>query len=299
MATEDTRPPGAMTVSVEDNGDPAARSSGAGGRVGLVDDLGQDESILVDPQAPVVDPAAEAPAVTTEEPAAVTDDKPAAEGDDAPLGDFDPANPDVVTKYDKAFFTDAGEMNFDRFTSEFDGNAKDGHPGKLNEGTYAYIAEKFGLPKDRVDDICEGLQAKREKITAAFFEPIGGKPTWDKAIAWGSEKYTDAQKASLNAALKKGGQDALDARDLLITRFKGANPETPAAGTKVPQGRPRVTPRTVTERTGVSAPATEGFATPEEGQKALVAARNLKGAARDAAFTEWNRKDAVSAYNKR
>jgi hypothetical protein len=164
------------------------------------------------------------------------------------LPDFDAAKPEVLSAYDSRFYNDAGELDRDALTAEWNANAKPGEDGQLvgelNEGTYAYLQHRLGLPKDTVKEIEAALSSRNANagdalVTASF----GSKDNYQEALKWAREGgYDKAGQKRYNAALKRGGQDAQDALDALAARYVRATGKAPLAPaqskTNLPAGRP-------------------------------------------------------------
>lgn len=164
---------------------------------------------------------------------------------DAPedLGEYKADDPEVAGKFDARYFTEEGKLNKDALTAEFWANAKEGVPGSLNEGTYAYLEHRLGISKDLVQDIEAGLVAKHQQASAGLaarvHEVAGGADAYNAAIKWASEGgYTEEQGARLNRLIQTQADGWEDAVEALISRHQKAVPQA-APDRKVPPGPPQ------------------------------------------------------------
>lgn len=157
------------------------------------------------------------------------------------LGEYKPQDAEVTAKFDARYFNEEGKLNKEALAAEFWGNATKDSPGKLHEGTYAFLENRLGISKDVVNDIEAALVTQHQQaavgLTARVHEAAGGKDTYNAAIAWASAGgYTPEHGNRLNQLIQKmetGWEDAVEA---LVSRFRKANPEAPS--TKLPPGPP-------------------------------------------------------------
>ncbi len=157
------------------------------------------------------------------------------------LGAFDPNDADVATKFDEAYLTPENGPNLERLGAEW--NAK----GTLNDGTFEYLKDRFGLSKEQVNTIAAGQVALRDASLGRLHALAGNKETFDAAVAWGAKNYTPAQKAKFNATF--GGSDGeaqAEATEALMARYRRANPRL---ARQTPPRRPAGPQRNVTEST--------------------------------------------------
>lgn len=183
------------------------------------------------------------------------------------LGDFDPANAESVSKYETAFLTAEGGPNMEALMAEYGRNEEKGE-GQLNEGTYAFLQDRFGLTLDQIKDFEADRKARRDADALGFHnavtEAAGGSAVAD-LVAWGRTVYTPAQLKKYNADVQSGDPEvAAAAVALLKQRYDKANP--PRAGV-----RPR---RDVTANAGRKPTGVEPFKTQAEYRAANREARN-------------------------
>lgn len=192
------------------------------------------------------------------------------------LGEFDPEAPE---KFDAAYFTDAGELNFERLTAEFDKNAAKGTEG-LNEATYQYLENRLGLTKDAIKAVEAGQVALRAQETQQLYERAGGKERLEAAIAWGREGgYTEDQRARFTKAMASGDKALIaDTVDALMARFERSN----GKGQRLPAGKPRrpSSPERSATKGVASAPRQSGYATHAEYSAEFREARASKDPAK-------------------
>lgn len=163
-----------------------------------------------------------------EEPAAddKAEEEETAEGEGDDLGEFDPDNEEVVSKFDAKFTTEVEgggvEINSAAFSAEVDVDLKAGGTGALKPATYEYLKARFGVSKDYADSLIKGQLALRAQNEDAFYAKVGGAETYAKKLEWAKTGYTPAQKARFNAAVAAGGEEAADALDLLNAKYAAA-----------------------------------------------------------------------------
>lgn len=185
------------------------------------------------------------------------------------LGEYDPASDEVVSKFDAAYRKDDGSLNVERISKEWAANAaKNEGDGTLNEGTYAYLQDQLGIPKEYVKDIEAGLVARGAQMVNAMHERAGGKETFDAALEWGRKGgYTKAQRDRFNKVLASGDQEAInDAIDALVVRHGKAT------GRRTPQQRRPASPQRDVTRTAAQT-GVEGYPDYADYQKEFRAAR--------------------------
>lgn len=224
------------------------------------------------------------------------DESPDGGADTAPedLGDYLPDDPEVAAKFDERYFTDAGKLNTSSLEAEWFANAKDGKDHRLNEGTYKFLEQRLGISRELADGYGQGLMALQEKRDAEFYAGAGGKDRFDAAFAWatGQGGYTQAQKDRFNEAIKKGGAEAEDARDALMSRYSRANNKAQRDARRGPPGVPSVerrAPKDVTARAGRGGDGLQPFGSREEASKFF---REAKGD--DAKMAIWRKRLGVS-----
>lgn len=159
--------------------------------------------------------------------------------EDNPAGDlpeFDLASEETVKAYDAKYTMqdEAGDtvINLNAFNDELAANLKDGKTD-LNPGSRAYLKKVFGISDGMINNHLRNLEAQAESYDAS----IRSKFDYDGAIEWVKTGYSDAQKASYNAALKDyqktGDHSKLDEQlELLQLRFETANPAAKKGATK-------------------------------------------------------------------
>lgn len=179
------------------------------------------------------------------------------------LGEYKADDPEVAAKFDARYFTEAGHLDVDALSAEFWGNAAADAPGKLHEGTYAYLAARLGVSKEVVQDIEAGLVAKHAQTAGATAARVhgvaGGAGAFNAALKWGNEGgYTPEQRARFDKLVSTQGEGWEDAVEALVSRHQKANPP-PASASRVPPGPPqrRSTPARVAgqEPAGTKPPA--------------------------------------------
>lgn len=143
---------------------------------------------------------------------------------------------------------DSGQLNKDALTAEFDANEGKG----LNDDTYKFLAEKFGVSKEMAQDIEAGLISKRsEAVTQssqAMFDVAGGPDALAKALEWGKNGgYNEAEQKRFNDVTKGSDQDAQsDAVGSLMYRYNKSNPtkvDTTKPQRDITQGASQVSPQ--------------------------------------------------------
>lgn len=151
------------------------------------------------------------------------------EPSEAPVGELGEWNKDdaeLAKKFHKHYWNEEGtELNFSKFSEELEANLETG-VADINKGARAYLKDQLGVSDKFIDDHIKGQLALREQNDTKFYDIVGGKETYEKKLGWAKDGYTPEQKARFNAAIKKGGEDAQEALELLNTRFSKANPET-------------------------------------------------------------------------
>lgn len=156
-------------------------------------------------------------------------------GDGEDLGEFDPANAESVEKFEAAYLTETGGPNLQKLMGEFDKNEQAGGEGGLNEGTYKFLEDRFGLTRDEIKDIEAGQKAKRDAQTTSYNVAVdeagGGRDRVLKMVEWGKGGgYTAAQRARFSEAMKSGDPErAAEAVALLATRYEKATGDRPAS----------------------------------------------------------------------
>ena len=146
------------------------------------------------------------------------------------LGEYDPANEELKGKFQERFWTEEevdGKpqqvLNFAAITAELEANLKDGVEN-INKGTRAYLKDQLGISDRFIDEHIRGQLAIKQQAEGAFYDRVGGKEHYETMLDWGKGTYTAEQKRRFNAAMEKGGEDAADALDLLVSRYDKANP---------------------------------------------------------------------------
>lgn len=197
------------------------------------------------------------------------------------LPEYDPENAEVAEAYEKHFVK---EVN-GKPTLDIDGalgdevyrnSQKEGGKPVLNDGTYAWLQDTFGVSREDADRHIAGRIALAQQQEQAFYsnERVGGKDRWEAVLKWGSENYKPEQKAKFNAALKAGGEEALEAIELLNARadkggFKfvpGKEGEEKKELNKTPEAAKKLGLKT---RRPVSPEKTAGSSEPPRGGKAM------------------------------
>jgi hypothetical protein len=202
------------------------------------------------------------------------------EGEDtSDLGDYDPASEESVAAYDKRFTSgESGTLNMAALTQEWDANKGAG----LKDGTYAYLEDRFGIPKDVAKEVEQGLVAQRSMAQAAIGQAAGGVERLTEMIAWGGKGgYTKAQIDKFNAVMAGTDQDAkLTEIAALSDRF------SKATGKPHPGGRRKARPER--DATDVAKPSggVQGFRDYTEYSKARREARNANNGRGDQAAIE-------------
>jgi hypothetical protein len=189
------------------------------------------------------------------------------------LPDYDPDDAEAVDAYEAAFLQDDGSPNLDRLTAEWFKNANgDPSKGGLNEGTYSFLQERYGLTREQIKEFEAGQVARQTQAQTQLYERAGGKERLDAAVKWGAQGgYTPAQRQRFNAAMNSGDPEVVaDAVDALVARYERANPR--ARQPVRPQGRRPVSPQRDATRT--AAPQrVQGYASYAEYQAEARAAR--------------------------
>lgn len=210
------------------------------------------------------------------------------------LGEFDPED---TEKWDAQYRTEDGALNEEALSNEFWASAKDGGPGSLNEGTYAYL-ESLGVSKAMAKNVEAALvtQADGEKKAVAegdgaLFQlagdiagdPAKGADVLQAALDWGKGGgYTeDAQKKFNDAAKSKDPVARSEAVELLVNRYIRANPD--AAPKPAKQAKPRVPQRDATKGQGRTAGGGKPFKSRSEYREARNQAGDNQSARREVA----------------
>ncbi len=205
------------------------------------------------------------------------------------LGDYDPAN---SSKFDERYFSDAGgdegpTLNLAAFNAELAANlAADPENFDINKNTRGWLKDRLGISDQLINNHLAGLKAQQQVGQEAFYAhpDVGGKDAYEAKLAWGKENYTPDQKAKFNAALKAGGDAALEAVELLSARFtkaggKSASPveKTVSKVPSRPERRAASPSKDVTA--AASAPSSQGvepFASEADHRAALKASKSDK-----------------------
>lgn len=202
------------------------------------------------------------------------------------LPEFKADDKDVVDKYRSAYVNE-GRLDTDKLSSEFWSNKTDDSAGSLNEGTYAFLEDQFGLAKSDVKDIEQALVARREAAELALVERAGGADQLNAALEWArGGGYTESARDRFNKAVgSSDGEVRNEAIDLLIDRYTKANakPSSKLRPSKKPGGG-----------ADPNAPVpVKGYATREDWRKDFHAARDdpakLKKVHERLAASTWNR----------
>lgn len=200
------------------------------------------------------------------------DDGEGAEGSDdegGELEDLGEYSEDKVEEFDARYRGENGELRLDVLTKEWDANAAkaEGGVGALNEGTYKYIQDTYGLTKAQVQDIEAGQVAKRQVFYSEVSKIVGGGDKLAEMMAWGREAYSPQARKRFNEAYKSGDiERASEAVEALAARFNRAKGNAPR--------RQANAPRSATSNAGGGqTPTAGGFATREEWQEARKAAK--------------------------
>lgn len=191
--------------------------------------------MIIEQAAPTASVTAPAAAVV----ATVAPDKPAADSaalpvtlDTAPAADAPPVVPPVAdtapVEYDKT-----GDPGLD-YALNFVGKLGFGpeHPAMIaaNKGDFGLISAELATlgPKangyEAVLDLAKASFSKAEaaakendvKLGAVAAAAAGSAERWGQVRAWASSNATDAEKATVNAALAKGGVEAKMAIEYLV-----------------------------------------------------------------------------------
>lgn len=176
-----------------------------------------------------------------EKPAGQEGDQPTREGEEAPakpdeqgtlpaLPAFDPAKPEAVEAYDKAFLGNEGKgFNMAALSADWSKNVKldpktGDFDGGLSEDTYKWLETK-GIDRATAETIQAGQVAAIKLQRQEVFSLAGGQEKYQAAVAWAQAgSYTPEQRQQFNAALNAGGAQRSDAVDLLMNRYDKANP---------------------------------------------------------------------------
>ena len=248
---------------------------------------------------PTEEAAEETPAATLEpqesdaetlEPPVVT-----SEGD---LGEYKADDPEVVAKFEERFFTADNKVNLQALTTEFWSSAKEGKPGTLNEGTYAFLEARLGITKEAAKAIEKGLVADAQAENQKFLQRVGGRAKFQAALEWGRSNYTPEQVAAFNRAYQGADTFAKDnAVDALMARFGKANPGQAPGQRRGPPGAQR---RGAAPQRSVASSASPGGGgaaaqVPYATQEAYTQAWNGVITAEKAATTPQARREAVAA----
>lgn len=157
------------------------------------------------------------------------------EGAHEPLPEYDPQNEEVAAQYEARYIKD-GKLNQETISKEFwaafaKADAKDRKPfGHLPDGTYKFLEEVTGLDRQGINDVESALVAQAEaRANSQYTEVIdklpGGRSLYERALEWGRKGgYTKEQQERYNSARAKGGEDFSEAAELLVERYRRANP---------------------------------------------------------------------------
>lgn len=207
-----------------------------------------------------------------------------AAGEEAALPAFDPDNEEASAAWDNKYFPgDGTKLNMEAFGAELTGNMnKEGGKAELNPDSYKFLESRLGVTKEDVDRIIAGQVASAQLQDQALFDVTGGREGYVSMLEFAKDAYTEPQKEIYRAAMKVGGQQAMDQIDLLKARFQGAGNKLPSGATSAtasqrrtpPQRRPSSPAKSATDAsTATGAPAAGTvFATASEHQAALRAA---------------------------
>lgn len=191
-------------------------------------------------------------------------------GDDGePLEDLGEFSDETLEAYDTRYRGDNGELRLDILTREWDQNAAGNEQGagNLNEGTYQYLQETYGLSKAQVQDIERGQVAQRKLYFSEVAQAAGGNENLAAMVAWGKKAYSPAARKRFNEAYRSGDVErATEAVEALASRFNKANGKGPR--------RPVNPVRSATKNAGgPGGPSVQGFASRDDWMAARKDAR--------------------------
>jgi hypothetical protein len=187
------------------------------------------------------------------------------------LGEFDPNNAEVVGKFEDTYIENDGSLNEQRLSEEwFKNSGGDLSKGGLNESTYNFLQDRYGLSREQIKSIEEGQIARQRLALTTLHDRAGGKANYDAAVEWGRKGgYTAAQRQRFNAAINSGDPDAAaDAVEALMSRFSRAT----GRNVRIKGRRPATPVRDVTTE-GRPAGGNQGYATRADWQKEFREAR--------------------------
>jgi hypothetical protein len=153
------------------------------------------------------------------------------------LGEF---KAEEIEKWEKTYTKEGGLFDTERLSSEWWGNKKDpAAPGKLHEGTYAFL-ERKGFSREDVDAIGAALEEQAATIQDGLAERVGGSESLEAALQWGrAGGYSQDQIDRFNKAMDSRNLEIMqEAVDLLSMRYAKANP---APAKKEPAVKPKET----------------------------------------------------------
>lgn len=108
-----------------------------------------------------------------------------------------------------------------------------GTTGRLAEESYGELEQKFGLPRDVVDDYITGQIAKSEMAAGRVYEAVGGRAAYDEMLKGAFEaakagRIPEAQLEAYNRTLATNDVDAIimAARGLQASIGAPAKPKT-------------------------------------------------------------------------
>lgn len=232
------------------------------------------------------------------------------------LPEFDAEKPEVIEAYDGRYFKDVdgkptldidklGEVVYANSQKTDDKGNIIGKP-ELNAGEYAWLEARLGVTREQADETIAGRIALKQQKETAFYTSVGGKDNWDGVLAFAKEKnlYKPEQKAKFNAALKAGGDEAMEQIELLFARaekagYRGAGPKPDPKVAQKPAsllGAPRAKKPASPQKSASGAEVRQaGGLKPFENNDEYVAA--LRAAGTDKAKVEEARKRlAASTY---
>lgn len=208
----------------------------------------------------------------------------------ADLGAFDPADPEVVAKFDKQYLDADGDLDIEgSLSKEFWANAAAGKEG-LNEATYEYLKAKGIKPS-----VVKGFEAQAQTLADAqkqsvaaqdgkLFEIAGGPDALAAALEWGKKGgYSKEQQERFNKATAgKDFEAKQEAVEALMARYRRANP--PA--------KPTIPQRDATKGQGKATDTTKPF-------KDRAEMKRVRDALHDndkAGWASYNRRRAITKF---